>query len=355
MPDISVIDARGLYTQKAAAVLVERPMPTDFARSWFRVQTSLTKLLNVEVQRGTEKIAVDVFRGDRGNRNTFNKNTQRQYLPPYFREYFELTELDLYDQMIASNGTVNEDLAARFINSIADKLELLRNKIERRKELMCMQALLDGIVEMVNGDNIDFLRKSESKVDIGSGDYWTVSGSDPFTNMAYAGNFLRTDGLYDGGIINAIFGNDAFAAFMKNAEVRARADIRNFGLDNMTAPQKNTTGSTYHGETSAEGYRVRLWTYNQYYETSNGTKVPYMDKTKVIYLPDSPDFVLDHGAVPQVIRGSVANQQGEYLIGEKLDEFDAMHTVDIKSAPLPILVKVNQVVTQKVVADSAES
>jgi hypothetical protein len=67
--DISVTDARGLFTKMLIDVYQERIKPTAFLRSFFPSETSPTKEVAIEVERGFEKIAVDVFRGTEGNRN----------------------------------------------------------------------------------------------------------------------------------------------------------------------------------------------------------------------------------------------------------------------------------------------
>jgi len=100
---IAITDARNLFTKKLVAVYLEQPRVFGFLRSFFKTDESDTKEVSIEVQRGTEKEAVDVMRGTEGNRNNMSKSTEKIFVPPYFREYFDATELDLYDRMFGSN------------------------------------------------------------------------------------------------------------------------------------------------------------------------------------------------------------------------------------------------------------
>ena len=112
--NISTTDARALFTKMLVDVYRERTTPTSFLRSFFKVKEGRTKEVSIEVQRGTEMIAVDVERGTEGNRNKFSKSTEKIFVPPYYREYFDATDLDLYDRMF---GTGEIEKLSSFLRS----------------------------------------------------------------------------------------------------------------------------------------------------------------------------------------------------------------------------------------------
>lgn len=62
MGSITTQMARGEFTKKVIDVYKEKPVVTSFLRSFFPEKTSVTKTVSIEVQRGTEKVAVDVAR-----------------------------------------------------------------------------------------------------------------------------------------------------------------------------------------------------------------------------------------------------------------------------------------------------
>lgn len=346
--EIPVVQARELFTKALIAVYKERTTPKSFLRSFFRVVESGSKMLSIEVQRGTEKIAVDVERGTEGNRNSFSRSTEKIFVPPYYREYFDATQMDLYDRLFAASGTIDEVVFSDFINAVADKLRSLQEKIERAYEKQCADVLLDGIVPLQSGVNIDFKRKAGSLVDLGGGSYWTDSVN-PYTTLETGANFIRKEGKFGGNVINAILGSEAMAAFLDNADVKERADIKNFSLDQIREPQRVADG-TLHGRVSAGAYMVNLWTYNEFYTNSSGVATPFIDPTKVILLPEQTNFVLGFAAVPQLITEGITTTKGAYVFGEYVDQRKVAHVFDIKSAGVAIPVAVDTIYTVKTVA-----
>jgi len=161
MPIISQSDAAGIFTKSLVGVLKEAPTPKSFLRSFFKETTSSTKEISIEVQRGTEKIAVDVERGEKGNANKFAKSTEKIIIPPLYSEYFNLTELDLYDRLFGSTG-IEESVLTNLIQDTIDKTIAIKAKIERAYELQCSQVFHNGVVTLASGDNIDFKRKNTS-------------------------------------------------------------------------------------------------------------------------------------------------------------------------------------------------
>ncbi len=356
MGAISTVDARGIFTKKLIDVYKERTMTTAFFRSFFMTKESDTKQISIEVQRGTELIAVDVERGTEGNRNSFSKSTEKIFVPPYYNEYFDATELDFYDRLFTENGTVDATTFGQWLSTVVEKLALLQDKIERAYELQASQVLHTGIVTLTNGDNIDFKRKAASLVDKGAGNYWITGTVSPYTDLEAACTFCRTKGKTGGTIFNAVFGADALTDFLNNTIVKARADIRRIALDSIRMPQRNAFGGVLHGEVSAGPYSVRIWTYPEYYDTKTAQNLPYMDPKKVIVIPENPRFVLGFAAVPQLlgdkanVGAGIASKRGAFLVSEHLDQRNTAHIIDMKSAGVAIPVAVDQLYTVQVVA-----
>ncbi len=350
--NISVTDARGLFTKMLVDVYRERTRPTSFLRSFFPTKETSTKEISIEVERGTEKVAVDVHRGTEGNRNRFSKSTEKIFIPPYYREFFDATDLDLYDRLFGSTSDINDAVFMSFMESVADKLGMLQDKIERAYELQCSQVLIDGIVQLnASGINIDFKRKADSKVDLGSSNYWADSGVDPATSLETAGNFIRQVGKAQGGFINVIAGSEALSDLISNEKVQNRGKIYNYALDMLNPPQRDSVGATFHGEMSAGSYRARIWSYPEFYDNAAGESTPYIDPKKIVVLPDNPRFKLVFAAVPQLLTtGGSLPKKGAYLIGNYVDERHTSHIFDIKSAGIAVPVAVDQAWTGKVVA-----
>lgn len=349
---ISQSDARGLFTKKLLDVYQERIRPKSFLRSFFPSTFSPTKMVSVEVERGFEKVAVDVVRGSEGNFNRFAKSTEKIYEPPMWREYFNATELDIYDRVLGSQGSDNSQLFAELLNQVGDRIGQLQDKIERAKEIQCAQVLQNGIVTMVNGDNIDFKRKPTSIVDlnIGTGGGYFYNNSDAFAQFANAAKFLRTVGKCADFTFLAIFGQTAFADFMANTKVLARQNLFNMSLDTILPPQLGTTGGAFHGTITAGVYRIQLWSYPDYYDNTSGISTPYIDDNKVVVLPPKPRFKFAHCLVPQLVDPGTtrAPQKGEWVYGDFIDNRNAKHDFDVQTCGVPVPVAIDQIYTMQV-------
>lgn len=346
---MNIQDARNIFTKKLIAVYKEKLAATSFLRSFFPSVESLTKEISIEVQRNGEPVAVDVHRYSDGNLNKFSKSTEKIFIPPFFYEYIVANDHRLYDVAIAAVGTDSgAAMLAALASEMADELFMLQQKIERKYELMCSQVLEDGIVQLRADTNIDFKRKAGSLVDLGGGNYWT-SAVDPYEDLAAGANFLRTIGKSGSGIFNGIFGGEALSGLLNNTTFKERNDLKNLSLDAVNPPQRNSEGAAFHGEITIGSYKLRIWTYPQFYDL-NGTSTPYLDEKKVIMLPENPNFKLAFAAIPQLIDGGGnIPQKGAYVVQEFIDQKKTAHEISIKSAGIPVPVAVDQIYTAKVI------
>jgi hypothetical protein len=121
-------------------------------------------------------------------------------------------------------------------------------------------------------------------------------------------------------------------------------------LDSIAPPIRNSVGGTYHGDLTVGSYKVRVWTYSEVYEDTNGVMQPYKNPKTVVILPDMPKFIFAFAAVPQLIKGNTVPQKGAYLIDDFIDEKATVHTMRVKSTGVPIPVAVDQLYTVQVIA-----
>lgn len=356
MGSISTQSARAELTKALMEVYKERAKTTAFLQSFFTRKAFGTKHISIEVQRGSERVAVDVERGTEGNRNTFSRSTEKIFEPPYYEEYTDVTQLSTYDRLFGSTD-ISVNVFSMFLQELADSIGMLEDKIERAYELQCAQVLTDGIVQLNAGINIDFKRKAASLLDLGTiaaNRYWTVANdatAKVMDDIEAAGTFMRQNAFWDGTVMNLIFGSSTILnEFLEMPQVKERADIRNFSLDMINAPQRNSVGAALHGEVSAGSYKARLWTYPQYYQDSSGTSTAYLDSTKIIFLPESPRFSLSFAAVPQLLTEGQSLMTGQFIYTDFPDPRKKAHDYVVESAGVAIPVAVDQIYTLKVQA-----
>ncbi len=338
--------ARAVFTQNTVQVFREKVSVSTFLTSFFTVKVKRSKLLSIEVQRGTEKIAVDVQVNSKGNRNVFTKSTQKVFAPPYFHEYFTLNDNDLYDTAIGSQDP--GDMAI-LIEDSASKMEELTKKIMRSVEKMCGEVFTTGIVTLTAGvGNIDFKRKAASMVAYAAGTDFAINTVNPYTVIKNGCQWIQENGKSSGNIFNVIMGGDVAEAFLGNTLVQNRADIRNFSMDTVGLPQKNAEGGVYLGQVSAGPYIVRLWSYNGSYVNASGVRTYYINQKDMVILPSETNYDLAYAMVRQLIKDGQVPQAGEYLWSEYMDERETSHEMHVKSAPLPIPVAVDTIYTLRV-------
>lgn len=345
---IPITDAQGLFTKKIIDVYKQRSTPTAFLRSFFPDAISPTKELSIEVVRGQEAIAVDVTRGTDGNRNSWNKSTEKIFLPPYYREFFDATQLQLYDKLYGATS-IDDSVLAAYINNIVDKQQDIKALIERSLELQCAQVLTTGIVTLKKGTNIDFKRLAASLKDFGAGNYWANAGINPFDQMETGCVFLRTQGKAAGDVFNCLLGNQAMADLTKNTAFLTRQNLFNMSLDNVLPPQRNSLGATFHGQVTCGAYRVNLWTYPQYYDdATSGLQTSYLDPKKITLIPEVPRFKMGFATVPQLILPGQMPVVTDFMFGEYVDQRAKAHIFDVESAALAIPTAVDTMWTAKV-------
>lgn len=346
---ISITDARALYTNELAAIYADHMSPTGFLRSFFPSVEKGSKIINIEVQRGFEKVAVDVQRGETGNRNQFTQATQKQFVPPYYNENFDVTQLDIYNQMFR-DGQVSASVFGQFVETVGEKTTALTDKIERAYEVQVSQVFQTGIVNLKKGVNIDFKRKGASLVAYNSAHNWADDTVDPRKIIIQGCEFLRQEGKAGGGTFNMIAGSDAMQELINNKLIKESADLKNMELMFIREPQRNALGATLHGQLSCGSWKVNLWTYPQFYDNADGVSTAYIDTNKMILIPENPAFQLTFAAVPQLITGAGGSTAGAYKYYEYTDEKRSTHEFGVKSAGVAIPVQVDGIFTAQVLS-----
>ena len=342
---------RSTITTKFLALWKERLRPTTFLATWFPDTTpTATRYVSIEVQRGKEKIAVDVLRNAEGNHNKFEKSTQKDYDPTYFDENFTVDSLRMYDRLIGS-GTVDAGVVTAILNEGTEKMQLLADKIERRYELQRAQALQTGIVTATSTENIDFQRKASMILAYNAAHNFADNTVSISSFLGTWGSLMRSVGKVGTGTFDLLMGSSAYQAMIANTKFQAEADIRRIALTDIVSPVKNTEGADYMGMFSAGTCNYRIWVYDQYYEDASGVLQPYIDPKKIIILPPNPAFMMAYAGVPQLIdEDNPVVRTGKFIYYSYTDERRRSRVYGVQSAGLPILLEVDKLFTATVLA-----
>jgi hypothetical protein len=362
MANIPVQQAKALFTKAYMAAYKERVPAPSFLMSFFTVLTFATKMIGIEVQRGSEIIAVDVERGATGNRNQFTKSTEKQWIPPFFDEWFDATSLDRYDVVFGGAENVAPETIGYLASDTADKLMMLKDKIDRAKELQCAQIFSTGVITLKNGDSIDFKRQSTSMVDLG--DYWSTTTTDVESQLIAGAQFIRQKGKNGTSEFNLVMSGAALVALKKTDYFQKNANYQNIQLIDIRMPQTQAFGAGYHGRITAGAYIFNIWTYDEVYEAA-GTKTitRYLAENKAFMVPvKGTRFNMSHAGVPAIMADQgraefpqyIAQLAADYYVNNYIDPFRKAHIFEILSAPLGIPVTVDMIYTMQVLGAGGE-
>lgn len=359
---ISIIEHNSVMTTKVVGAFKEViPVANGFSQ-WFPRETTPSFYVDVRVQRGTRKIAVDVVRFTEGQATKMTKSTENKYLPPYYELEYFFNRDEIYMRALEF-GSLNSANGNRMIAQNAlDNLVEQRHMIERSIQKQFAEVLQTGIITLVNGDNIDYRRKATSMVDITAdgGVYWSdTANATPLADIAKGGVFLRQVGTASGNALNLIARSSVIANLMATADYKNQADYRWIERMNIGMPQfTEATGFTYSGQIAAGDFRVNLWSYDEFYETEDGTSVYYLDSDNAILLPENFIGKTVFGALPGMKDSSVGGVdtkiptavESEFLIRAFYDERTISSGMKMSSAPIVIPITVDRIYTMKVIA-----
>jgi len=350
---ITLNQHRASLTQALVAQFLDQAKVKTGFGAFFPAKTTQAKQISIEVERHGKPIAVDVQRCTDPIRNVFSKSTEKIFVPPYFHESFDFTLCQSYD-VTFGRGVVPQGSFTQSIFQEANKeLLAIQNKIKRAVLLQQAQVLINGIVTLKNGDNIDYKRKAGSMVTKSvAAEKWTApTTSDPVKDLKAAGEFLRGTGNSGASELNAIMGSQAFENFMASSKVLALGDIRNVNRVAIDMPMMdNVSGLTLQAKVGAGDFIVYVWTYNETYENASGVETRYLDTNTVVVLPT--DFVGNtvYAGLPAVMGDAIsgqyiANVEAEFLVYDVIDQKKRAWEYIVDSAPLVVPVSVDRIYT----------
>lgn len=334
------------------------PVRSGFS-GFFPTQTTPTLMVDVEVERDNDLIAVDVMRFTEGNKNKFTRATEHTYVPPFFKEDYDFARDEVYMNTVALGVTnalgANQTIAQNALKNVRKN----KKKIERAIRKQQADVLQTGIVTLKNGDSIDFKRKAASMVDLGAGNYWSEATGKPSNDLGTAMTFLREVGNSVGSTVNVVMRTDAMNAFLANASMEKILNSRRMDRAKIDMPQFNeASGMAFHGQVAAGDFVVNLWTYNEKYTDSAGATQYYLDSKNVVVLPSDFQGKQIFGGLPYMRNASFAGaktripgvKEADFLLRAYDDEKTISSTLELTSAPLAVPFTIDKVFTMQVLA-----
>lgn len=300
----------GIATQKMLSVYKQSRRPTMFLSSLFqspRENFHNSKGITIDIERYEEDVAVAVT--DLASGYNFNKKeiyTNKEFVPPVFKEGFQLNSMDQINRMAGQHTFQDPQFQANAMKEFASGMVLAEEKIMRAVELQCSQVLQTGTATLkdASGNSVYTIDYSPKATHFPTASpAWNGVNPTIKADLSNLMNVIRNDGLADP--LVSLWGvrsfNDALAdsSFLDlfNKEGATQADLTRL------AAVMPVNGAQFRGTVAIDHYKLEIWTYEgRYRDVETLTKTPYLDQDKVVIL--SPDIRLDltWGNVPIFIR-----------------------------------------------------
>lgn len=352
---ISLIDhSRKLTTVVVGRFIEDIPVRAGF-NAWFPKETTPTLEVDVEVQRDNDLIASDVIRFTEGNKNKFSRVTEHKYIPPYFKEDYDLQRDQVYMNTIAlgvgmDNAQVNAVISRNAIKNVRKN----KQKVERAILKQQADVLQTGIVTLINGDNINYNRKAASMVVVSN--LWSnPSTAKPMDDLQAGMLFLRNTGNSNGAAVNVVMRGAALSYMLATDQITKQGAyvVKQIQRNEIGMPQfSEATGFSFHGQIAAGDFMVNLWTYNEKYTNDAGATVYYLDSNKVVMIPDDFQGKTVFGGLPSLreVDGfdMPAVVEADFLIRGYSDKKTLSSTIELTSAPLVIPFTIDKIYTAQV-------
>lgn len=324
-----------------------RNIAPSFLRSFFRTEQVQGLNISFRTKQQGKKVAVDVNIQTKGKYHKRQIGTLTAVQPPMYWEYTDIQEKDYYNGIMADGSATPIDKVYDFASVIEFDFHEIANEFDRAGELQCAQVLNNGILQFNANDNINYGRLVGSMVSVSTA--WTVNTTNPLTDISTGVQWIRNNSDNNATEFHAIMGTTAFGAFISNAKIIERQDIRNLKLDDIFRGGLVPSGGAYWGTvTVSSGHTVHIWSYDGYYENASGTKVNYVDVDKVILIPSRSELTYVEADV-RLLPGTpnVGTYRG-YTTNDFMDFNNQVHYFHIRGRILAVPQEINEIYTMKV-------
>ena len=331
--------------------LVQNYEPQLFFRKRFTTITHATQSFLIDVEKKTRHISPyirDELPGTMISRDGFKTIS---FTPPHLAPTRNLTKKDLERRLPGQNiveiSSENDSQEALDVaNRMTDMLDL-QNANERREEEMCAESLFSGKIVVKGGgydETIEQPIPSDQIVIVPSKDRFDAVESDPITFLRDSRRKIVKSGSTSAG--TAVFGSDAFDAFLKNKNVKSYLDnLRiNFGTIAPT-PDQTFPGVEFQGTILG----MDLYTYDEYYfDEESKTEKSIVPNDRILLIGRNCRLEVHYAAIMDAAMGTI-NKTPYYAYNWITQGRPRGKWMCVESAPLPVAVQGGGIFSAKVV------
>lgn len=323
--------------------VVARDEPMFLLNFFTNESRTAAATVDLDVIRQSRKVAVDVVRGSlAAGEYGGERSTAKEFKIPLYHERAAITQ-DMLDKRVPGVDPYqpygrDQAFAYHALNAIGE----MRGYIRREMERMAGEALESGVITLDATDSLDFKRVDATTVTPST--KWDNSGTplediESLANTVYQRGKIRPNTL--------VFGSAAWQAFVTNSNVTTYLDNRRITAGAI-APSEVVQGAVFWGRVAIGSYDFDLYIYDDFYENSSGTNVPYITTDSVLMLTRGARYDKVFGGVQVLEKYRDAFMDvfggidaGGMMAGDFIpyvwDSGERMaHVVGVQSAPLVI-------------------
>ena len=262
-----------------------------------------TESVEIDIVRSEEDVSVVVTDLSTGYRNnSADLYTNKEFVPPIHKEAITINANTLLQRVAGDDPFADVSVQARLTTRILQMVPKPERKIRRAIELQASQVLQTGQVDLKDSDGVslytvDYKPKATHFPTVGT--LWSAAGADPIADLQSLCALIRADGLAKAD--EAIFGETAWAEFIRNSTVQALLDNRRMTIGGI-APDSRGEGATFMGFVEVGDCRLQMWTYDgRYKDPQSGASTTFMTANKVIVRASGGRMDATFGAVPRIV------------------------------------------------------
>lgn len=344
-----------------AAVQLKKPIVPFIKDTLFKNQKiSTTNTIGYEKVTDANGIARLVAQGDpaynvkKGTRSAvyFGIPSSKEKMSFTIKEY---SDYKLFGQGAINAGATNPAVSA-FEQFVLNNVDELKTRAIRLQELMCVQALANGKIDMtIDGKQflVDFGYTSgatgQIQTALTSTAKWSDAASDPYANIRKWSTLISKGTGYKADCL--ILGENVAEAFVSNAKIKASLDNLNYQAGQLNS-MANANAMFGGNPIMMLPGGIQVYEYIQEYTNASGSAASMIDKDSIVLTSmagASTIFEFYKGTISRFDKTSGnTNQSVEYYSDIIVNEDGSAKTFQLEQMSLPIVKIPQGVITCKV-------
>lgn len=341
------LDENFLYQPRTMLeALKQRPAPKRyFLDTFFKtVKTFATVEVEMDIQKSKRRVAGftnPVNSGKVVERDGFKTTSIR---PAYIKEMTVIEVADLLSRQMGQNIYDPISPMQRAASLMGEDLAMLNERIVRREELMCAEALFTGKITIDTDGyrrvvDYGYVPGEHIKV-LSGGSLWNSPTGDPMRDL----DDMRMEIVQRSGVNpnRCIVGKDVYWAIINNPIVKERLDNRR--LEMGTIKPEAHDGVRYLGTLLPS--MLELYAYDEMYTDSDGVDKPLVPADAVLLGSTEAGCMMLYGLIQNLKNPAAVSRFPS--VWENPD--GGARWIQLESAPLPNIRQVDAFMVAHVVA-----